>query len=124
MSNLYMFGRRQDYCFQKNNHGFNDRDHLRVWRTAYRDGRGLPWWAVAATRDVGIELADGLPTHRIGDDVDAERELVLRDLLKTGQVTRNYRIMALECGYFGTNGGHDPYYTDGEVVVLDLADGL
>ena len=120
MSDLYLFGRRQDYGLQKNAHGVRSRDHLRIWRTGRAAGPNRFWWAIAATRDVDIKFYEGLPTHRIAADIDAERDLVAHDLAAAGRATASYRLLAHELGYYGLNGARDPYFTDGEVVVLEL----
>ena len=43
-------------------------------------------WVGAATFDVGLRIApwEGIPTHRISPDVDAERDLIVRELESTG----------------------------------------
>jgi hypothetical protein len=121
MSDLYLFGRKQDIGYQKNNCGGRERDHLRIWQAPGFAADGRPWWAIAATRDIDIKWADGLPTHRIAPDIDVERLLVARDLLATSRVARTYLFNAVMGGFESINGEHDPYHTDGDVQVLESA---
>lgn len=121
MSDLYLYGRHQDYGFEKNNVGIRQRDHLRVWQSNQTDRLGRPWWAIAATKDIAIQWVNRHPTHRISGDVDAERALVVGDLAGSGRVALQYRLTALPGGYTGVNGDGDAIHTDGEVVVLELA---
>jgi hypothetical protein len=121
MSDLFLYGRRQDYGFEKNNVGVRERDHLRVWLTTQNDRLGRPIWAIAATKDIAIEWVNRHPTHRIDADLDAERQLVLGDLQRFGKVATSYTLRSLASGYTGTNGDGDPIFTDGLVNVLELA---
>lgn len=120
MSDLFLFGRRQDLAFQRNNVGIRARDHLRVWRCNRFDPSGRPLWAVSATKDVGLELVGGLPMHRIGEHVDVERDYVASTLAKAVSVARAFRLTAVAGGYRSLNGDRDPYETDGLVQVLEL----
>jgi hypothetical protein len=122
MSTLMLYGRKQDMAFQKGWQGTYVRDHLRVWQTPLKDRLGRPFWAVAATKDVAVkwnykELA---PTHQISPDIDAERQVVVDDFLKSGQIKLRYQLQSLPENYKGTNGGGDEFYTDGRVEVLEL----
>lgn len=122
MSVLKLYNRVQDMNWQKNQVGVIARDHLRVWKTPLRDGNGRPFWAIAATKDVAIKFGpeDKLPTHQISPDIDAEREMVVKDFQRTGLVAMRYALQSLPPDYRGKNGGDDEYFTDGQVVVLEL----
>jgi hypothetical protein len=124
MSALYLYGRIQDLAYQKNTVGISARDHLRVWRTPVQDAQGRPYWAVAATKDVAVKFAHGMPTHRISPAIDEERRLVMDDFKATGRVVREDMVPVLPTGFQGKNGEDDPYTTDGQVAVLELADAL
>lgn len=124
MSALYLYGRIQDLAYQKNAVGIISRDHLRVWKAPVQDAQGRFYWAVAATRDVAVKFKGGLPTHRIAPDIDTERQLVVNDIVATGKVVRQDMVAVLPSGYQGANGEDDPFTTDGQVAVLELADAL
>jgi hypothetical protein len=123
VSNLYLFGRRQDYAFERPGASVRERDHVRFWDTGqrFKDGRAI--WIGGATRDSAVEISPvtHLPTHRIAPEVDAERGVVANDLIGTGWVVER----AWEPG-FGKptetqNAMKDPYFTDGRIAVLELA---
>jgi hypothetical protein len=87
MRDLVMDGAEPDFRLQKSLDTFAKRDHLRVWKRA-EDLGGQPVWASAATRDLGATFAMhpfGF-THEIQNDVDVERDEVVRDLVSTGCV--------------------------------------
>ena len=122
MSPLRLYGRVQDQCWQKNPRSIVSRDHLRVWKTPTFDPLGRPYWAVAATKDVGVYWNKTHTTHRIDPDIDEERQLVADDWVATGAVARMSAYMSTEPGYKGLNGEGDPYVTDGRVFVLELVE--
>lgn len=87
MRTLLLDGREPEFRLQKSLDTFEKRDHLRIWKRGETlDGRQV--WASAATRDLGTTF--GLHpfgvTHEIEDDVDLERDKVVRDLVFTGCV--------------------------------------
>ena len=87
MRTLLLDGREPEFRLQKSLDTFEKRDHLRIWRRGETlNGRQV--WASAATRDLGTTF--GLHpfgvTHEIQNDVDLERDNVVRDLVFTGCV--------------------------------------
>ena len=124
VSNLYLWGRKQDLAFQHpagNNP--RKRHHVRFWRSEDRDEDGRPLWVGAATfdRSVGLSHTTGQITHHIDGDVDAERAKLLQDLRKTGLVEQVLWVDAFHERLEGRNGGGDPYRTDGRLLVCVLA---
>ncbi len=87
MRTLLLDGREPEMRLQKSQDTFEKRDHLRIWkRDGELDGRAV--WASAATRDLGTTF--GMHpfgfTHAIQNQVDLERDKVVRDLIFTGCV--------------------------------------
>ncbi len=123
VSSLYLFGRKQDFAFERPGRSVRERDHVRFWDTGARGDGGRPIWIGGATRDSAIEISkvSHMPTHKIAPDVDTERTIVVRDLIATGWVVAEH----LEPGFGKPTQSHnamqDPYYTDGQVAVLTLA---
>jgi hypothetical protein len=119
VSNLYLFGRREDLAFEQEvGTSAKQRNHVRFWRAAELiDGRQL--WLGAATFDRGVGLSHltGQITHHIGPDVDAERDRVIDDLQRAGQLLTVFQVTGMGPKWLGRNGGGDPYYTDGEMNV-------
>lgn len=123
VSNLYLFGRRQDYAFERPGSSVRERDHVRFWDTGQRGRDGRPIWIGGATRDCAVELSRTtfLPTHKIAPDVDDERAEVVRDLVGTGWVVEEEWEPGFGKLTQTRNAGGDPYETDGMVAVLELA---
>jgi len=122
MSNLYLFGRKEDLAFEKPiGHSPRERHHVRLWRSAQMDD-GRPVWMGGATHDIGVELSHTTAevTHRIASDVDAERDLLLADLTKANQVLGTRWIAGFHTLLHGRNGGGDPWRTDGRLPVVTL----
>jgi hypothetical protein len=126
VSNLYLFGRKEDLAFERPGRNVRERDHIRLWNTGRRAADGRPIWVAGATRDIKVELAstNHLPTHKIAPDIDAERALVAADLAGTGFVVDEGWRPGFGRQTEGHNGTGDPYVTDGRVAVLTLADVL
>lgn len=123
VSNLYLFGRKEDLAFERPGSSARQRDHIRIWNTGRTESDGRPIWIGSATRDTKVELAktNHLPTHHISPDVDAERALVVSELAQTGDVIRQTTRPGFGKQTHGFNGEGDPYDTDGQVAVLTLA---
>jgi hypothetical protein len=124
MDTFYAFGRRQDmsYSLPDPTCILTRRHHVRIWKTDY-EVNGVPVWVGAATHDVALEFAmHGLwMTHRIDPDVDAEREFIAQDLMKTDLVTREeYLPSAVPIFEARTTTG-EPFHTDSRVLMLELS---
>jgi len=122
VSNLFVWGRKQDLAFQQSvGNDPRQRHHVRFWKSEKVDEHGRPLWAGAATFDtsVGFSRTTGQITHHIDADVDVERDKLLGDLHNAGVVAQVDWI-----GYHtelqGRNGGGDPWHTDGRVPVVLL----
>jgi len=125
VSNLYLFGRKEDLAFEKPvGHSPRERHHVRFWRSEEMDD-GRPLWMGAATHDVGVELSRTTAevTHRISPDIDAERALLLADLAQGRRVLGTRWIEGFHQELQGRNGGGDPWHTDGRLPVVTLAPG-
>ncbi|HEV2444713.1 MAG TPA: LssY C-terminal domain-containing protein, partial [Candidatus Sulfopaludibacter sp.] len=87
MRTLLLNGKEPDIQLQKSLNTFEKRDHLRIWNRSESAG-GRAVWASAATRDLGATFSMrpfGF-THEIENDVDRERDKVVRDLAASGCV--------------------------------------
>jgi hypothetical protein len=127
VSNLYLFGRKQDLAFEKPIGGDpRRRHHVRFWRSVELDEQGRPLWLGAATLDthVGVSHTEGQITHHIGPDIDAERDLIINDLTAAGYLERVYWIDDFQQPPAGRNGGGDPWHTDGRMAVGVLGHGM
>ena len=89
VSNLYLFGRRQDIAFEQPGKSVRERDHVRFWKTSIKGKDKRPLWIGGATKDIRVALSPRthMPTHLIAPDVDSERDFLVEDLSATGWVT-------------------------------------
>jgi hypothetical protein len=123
VSNLFLYGRKEDLAFEKPvGHSPRQRHHVRFWRGAQHEG-GRPVWMGAATHDMGVEISRTTAevTHRISPDVDSERDLLADDLAKGGGVQGRRWIDGFHREREGRNGGGDPWRTDGRLLVIELS---
>src|SRR3982751_1423069 len=123
VSNLFLFGRKEDLAFEKPiGHSPRERNHVRFWRSEKTDNGG-PIWIGAATRDVRVELSSNTEeiTHRISSDVDAERDLLLSELIEAKCVTGTRWIDGFHQELQGRNGGGDPWQTDRRLPIASLS---
>lgn len=120
VSDLYLWGRKQDHAFEQPvGNSPKQRHHVRFWRSEEVDARGEPLWLGAATYDERVEISrtTGGITHKIGADVDRERNKVIADAHRAGVLEGAYWVEAFHRDREGRNGGGDPYFTDGRLAV-------
>ena len=126
VSPLFFDERRQDFAFEKASGGSaSRRHHVRFWKALDEGDDGRPVWLGAAVYDNGIGVSHytGQITHHTAPDIDAERDLLIRDLIEAKRVTRTYWVSGVGPMLFGRNGGGDPFTTDGEIAFADFAPG-
>lgn len=124
VSNLFLYGRRQDLAFeQAANDDPSKRHHVRFWLTEPRDAMNRTLWIGAATYDSGVGLSHttGQITHHIAPAVDEERDKLLADLQRQGNMTIKW-IEEFQTQHEGRNGGGDRFITDGKLLVIEGTD--
>ncbi len=125
MSQLYLFGRPQDYGWA---HAeplsvVSSRNHLRLWKAPYEAG-SQTLWVGAATHDIGFERDqrnNGI-THKIDPNIDLERDYVEETLVSTGLVAEVSHFLPnnpLKEAKTATGGS---FHSNGQVLILKLAD--
>ena len=123
MSQLYLFGRPQDYGWA---HAepisvVRTRNHLRIWKTPFQvNGKML--WVGAATHDIGFERdqRNNGVTHKIDPDIDLERDYVEKTLASTGLVAQISHFLPdnpLQEAKTATGGS---FHSNGQVLILKL----
>ncbi len=124
MSQLYLFGRPQDYGWA---HAepisvVASRNHLRVWKAPFQlNGETL--WVGAATHDIGFERdqrTNGV-THKIDPNIDLERDYLEKTLASTGlvaEVTHFLPANPMKEAKTATGGA---FRSNGQVLILKLA---
>jgi hypothetical protein len=126
VSPLYFQGKKEQFAFEKPDGKSADRrHHVRFWLALEKGTDGRPVWLGAVTYDRGVGFSHytGQVTHHIAPDIDAERDLLMRDLTEAGMIDARFKISGIGPTLFGRNGGGDPYYTDGEIDVGSLVVG-
>ena len=101
---------------------FAQRHHIRIWSTSFQTTSGRPIWLATASFDRGFELAHNtwLPTHEIAPDIDTERAYVVSSLHTAGDVTQSDTVQLVPAE-FGYNFDGDPFFTDGQTVLITLS---
>lgn len=126
VSNLYLFGRKEDLAFEQPvNNNPRRRHHVRFWKSENVDDDGRPIWMGATTYDerVGLSHTTGEITHHIAPDVDAERDHLFAQLQQTSRLDEVYFVDDFHKTLKGKNGGGDPWHTDGRLAVGVLREG-
>ncbi len=93
-----------------------ERHHARFWKTNFKTENGKLIYVGTASLDVGLKW--GI-THKIKPDIDTEREFLLKDLQKTGQVAKYQKKQLVE-SVLGKNFSGDPFFTDGKIYIIEF----
>ena len=120
VSDLYVWDRKQDAAFEQPvGDSPKQRHHVRFWCSREVDRQGEPLWLGAATYDERVELSrtTGGITHKIGPEIDRERNKLVNDTARAGVLDGYYWVDPFHRVREGRNGGGDPYVTDGRLAV-------
>ncbi len=125
MSQLYLFGRSQDYGWA---HAepidvVRSRNHLRIWQAPFAVN-GETLWVGAATHDIGFERDErnnGL-THKIDPDIDLERDYVEKTLCATGLVLQVLHFLPQNPMKEARTATGGSFHSNGQVLILKLAE--
>jgi hypothetical protein len=125
MSQLYLFGRPQDYGWA---HAapisvVRSRNHLRIWKAPFQV-KGETLWVGAATHDIGFERDqrnNGI-THKIDPDIDLERDYVEKTLSSSGLVDEVSHFLPDNPMKEAKTATGGTFHSNGQVLVLKLAD--
>jgi LssY C-terminus len=124
VSNLYLWGRKQDLAFEQPvGDNPRHRHHVRFWRSDLLDRDGRPVWVGSAVYDkrVGLSRTTGQVTHVTAADVDAERDYLFWCLEQTGDLAERYVVDGFHKQLEGRNGGGDRWHTDGRLFAGVIA---
>jgi hypothetical protein len=120
VSDLFLFGRKQDLAFEQPVEGGpRQRHHVRFWLSD-KPHEDRPAWIGAATFDerVGLSYTTGQITHHIGSDVDAERDRIANELQEADVVLSIEWDDGFHSRLEGRNGGGDRWHTDGRLAIV------
>jgi len=123
MSQLFLFGRAQDYGWA---HAepisvVRSRNHLRIWKAPF-EVKGETLWVGAATHDIGFERDErnnGV-THKIDPDIDLERDYVEKTLASTGLVTEISHFLPDKPMKEAKTATGGTFHSNGQVAILKL----
>ena len=123
VSDLYLFGRPQDFALQEARDTIHQRNHLRLWLSTLRY-RGKQVWVGQVSRDIGSRLtihSPTLTTHKIDPDVDEARNALAEDMaysLNLAKLGAARGVGVAPKDVPRENLTTDPYYTDGRRLVM------
>lgn len=126
VSPLYLFGRSQSFAYQQEVDGDpSQRHHIRFWQVppgwVMPGGYRVDWLAAATfDRAVGLSLFTFQVTHKIDENIDLERDHVVRSIRRSCPVATVSVIADAQTAYHSRNGGGDRVVTDGHMPVLDV----
>jgi len=126
VSDLYVYGRAQDFALQKARDNIHQRNHLRLWLSPLRY-HGKSVWVGQISRDIGSRLtihSPTLTTHKIDPDVDEARAALSEDMAYSQSLAKIGLVQGVGAAPKTAPRGNlttDPYYTDGfrHVLVFD-----
>jgi len=123
MSQLYLFGRPQDYGWA---HAepisvVRSRNHLRIWKASFLIN-GETLWVGAATHDIGFERdqRNNGVTHKIDPDIDLERDYVEKTLSSTGLVTEITHFLPEKPMKEAKTATGGTFHSNGQLLILKL----
>ena len=142
VSNLYLFGRKQDVAFEIPIEGnVGNRHHVRFWATTFEDKqkltvRSIHWhhrrvhvqtaddllWVGAASLDTGINFIrhNMQLTHMIDPDTNKERDLIV-DQLRAQKLVKKVETIKLGDPYRLINRvWNGSLHTDGKMAIVHL----
>jgi hypothetical protein len=127
MSQLYLFGRPQDYGWA---HAepitvVASRNHLRIWKAPFTVN-GQMLWVGAATHDIGFEKDqrnNGL-THKIDPDIDLEKDYVRKTLSSTGLVAEVTHFLPKQPMLEARTATGGSFHSNGQVLVMKLSEAV
>ena len=125
MSQLYLFGRPQDYGWA---HAepitvVASRNHLRIWKAPFAVN-GQMLWVGAATHDIGFEKDqrnNGL-THKIDPDIDLEKDYVRKTLSSTGLVAQVTHFLPKQPMLEARTATGGSFHSNGQVLVMKISE--
>lgn len=127
VSDLFLFGRKQDLALQRGRPSIAERNHMRLWLAPFRYA-GKQVWVGQISRDIGIKLtskSSSLTTHIIDPEVDLAREYLLQTLLAGGFVQAMGFVKGSQAAPMSApavNLMDDSYFSDGLRLVIQLSD--
>ena len=121
MSTQLMNGHKPDLTLEDTFQSHEKRNHLRIWALEHT-WEGLPLWASAAVRETGATLSiqhHGF-IHHVSEDLDEEREAIVRDLDIAGCVDSVGLLQRPEMEHIVKNATGEYFRTSGSLEIIRL----
>lgn len=125
VSTLKLFDSMQDFAYQQEVDGSpSKRHHIRFWKCPDDwplpgGSRHVQWMAAASyDRAVGLSLFTLQVTHKIGADIDKERDHVVDTLKAVDPGLHVEYLKDFSTAYHSVNGGGDAIETDGTLPIV------
>lgn len=128
VSDLYLYGRKQDLVFQQAVAGTpRKRHHVRFWKVDKSqsiDKIPTNLWLGAATydNDISFSFFTGQITHAIDPDTDAERDYIISSLKQVKLIKKLHEIKQYVPAYEHWNGDGRKFFTSGSLKIGELKD--
>jgi hypothetical protein len=123
MSQLYLFGRKQDYGYEMAEPiaMVASRHHFRIWKAPFT-WQGQEVWVGAGTHDIGFakDKRNNSVTHKIDPAVDGERDNIGASLQKANVAKRMVYYLPPNPVQEAKNATGDGYHSDGRLLVVFL----
>jgi len=124
MSELYLFGRPQDFGYAQADpvRVVAERHHFRLWETPWQTEDGQDIWLGAGTYDAGFEehKRTGDITHKIDPEVDKERDYIAGTLRQAGRTAGVGYGRPSQPIREATTAHGGAYRSDGRLLILVL----
>jgi LssY-like putative type I secretion system component LssY len=120
ISDLYLYGQRENLAFEKMLNTFTKRHHLRLWRSPVTTSDGREIWLGAATHDSGIDIHPGVVSHAIDPNLDLERAKVGADLILSGHIAGLALVGRPNPLSEGLTATGASWKTDGRLLAIEL----
>jgi LssY C-terminus len=123
VSRQFLWGTTPAVTWERGLDSYAKREHLRVWRYPGPPAEGIVWVG-AFTRETGaaLSLLHHEFIHHIDPDLDAGREMMIRDLTLAGCLNAVRIVSQPGRARFTLNATGDWMHTDGSIAVVQLQD--
>lgn len=123
ISDLYLYGKKEQMAFEKMFNTFAKRHHLRLWLAPVKTAGGRDIWLSSSTHDIGIDIHPGVVSHATESDIDLERDKVGADLIAAGDVAAEQLVTRPNPLSQGTTATGGAWHTDGFLRAVVLKHG-
>ena len=123
LTDLYLFGRRQDLLLDKPAGKDGGRHVIRLWKSDELGmGSRTLWIGSAVLERTTPAAGGGTASRKIASDRDAERDALINDLTRSLRLTETFQVTGAGPTVSGRTADGEAFFTDGELTVGSLSD--